>query len=254
LLQLTAVLKRMQTMTMKELASTAIRDEVTRRTGWFRPFCLAIMVLILLTTCVVGGTVVLLVRQVITLPPGLISALTGGPAPITIQATTVLDRIQSLSEVMTTRYNYSSLVNSERDMPGILSGLYGDRLLMVAVGQVNAGIDVKRINVTQDKAGAMTIQLPPPQLFSCFLDEKASYVISRDTGIFARPAPNLDQEARRFAVAQFRDLAVKADIYSEVQNRAKTLITDFVESIGVKNATVLTTPPDPNAEFPDSCH
>lgn len=238
---------------MKELASNAIRDEVTRRTGWFRPFCLAVMVLILLTTCVVGGTVVLLVRQVITLPPGLISALTGGPAPVTIQANTVLERIQSLSEVMTTRYNYSSLVNSQREMPGILSGLYGDRLLMVAVGQINAGIDVKKININQDKAGGMTIQLPPPQLFSCFLDEKSSYVISRDTGIFARPAPNLDQEARRFAVSQFRDLALNADIYSEVQTHAKTLVEDFVSSIGVKNATVVTTPPDPNSPLPDSC-
>src|SRR5689334_13879439 len=109
--------ERMQTL--RDLANNAIRDEVTRRTGWFRPFCLSVLILILLTTCVVGGTVVLLVRQVITIPPGLISALTGGPAPITIQANTVLGRIQSLSEVMTTRYNYSSLVNSQREMPGI---------------------------------------------------------------------------------------------------------------------------------------
>src|SRR5258706_6820591 len=254
LLPETAVHKRKQMM--KDLASNVIRDEVTRRTGWFRPFCLSILVLILLITCVVGGTVVLLVRQVITLPPGLISALTGGPAPVTIHANTVLERIQSLSEVMTTRYNYSSLVNSQRDMPTILSGLYGDRLLMGAVWQINSGIDVKKSNITQDKVGALTIQLPAPQLLSCFLDEKASYVISRDTGIFARPAPNLDHEAQRFAVAQFRDLALNADIYSEVQGHAKIIISDFVTSLstsGKQSISVLTAPPDPNAPLPDSC-
>jgi hypothetical protein len=228
-----------------------VRDEVNRRTGWFRPFCLSVLVLILLIMCAFAG-ILFALRQNNSLN-GLISALTGGPAPITIQATTVLERIQALSEILTTSYNYSSLVNSQRDMPGLLSGLYGDKLLMVAVGQINAGIDAKKITVDEK---TLTITLPSPELFSCFLDEKSSYVVSRDTGIFARPAPNLDQEARRFAVAQFRDMALKDDIYGKAQTQAKTIITEFVESLNIPNdrtPTVITLPPDPNAPMPDSC-
>src|SRR5579871_3799161 len=230
---------------MRETASEIAREQVERRGGWFRPLVLAVLILILLNTLCVGGVVVLLVRQIISIPPGLISALTGGTAPVSIQATTVLDRIQTLSDVVTTRYNYSSLVTSQRDMPGLLSALYGDKELMVAVGHINAGIDMTRItasNITR-QGDAMTIQLPPPQLLDCFLDEQSSYVVSRDTGVFAKPAPNLDQEARRYAVSQFRDMAIKADIYSEVQTHAQTVVQDFVTGLGIKQVTVQTTPP-----------
>ena len=240
---------------MNETASEVAREEVEHRTGWFRPFVLAILLLILLNTLCVGGAIVLVVRQVISIPPGLLSAFTGGSAPITIQATTVLDRIQTLSDVVTTRYNYSSLVQSQRDMPGLLNALYGDKLLMVAVGHINAGIDMTKVtasNITR-QGDSMTIRLPPPQLLDCFLDEKASYIVSRDTGLFAKPAPNLDQEARRYAVAQFRDTAINADIYSEVQTHAQTVVQDFVTSLGIKQVTVQTSPPDPNAPLPDSC-
>jgi hypothetical protein len=123
---------------------------------------------------------------------------------------------------------------------------------MVAVGHVNAGIDMTKANVTEN-AGIMTITLPPPELQDCFLDEKNSYVVSRETGVFARPAPNLDVEARRFAVAQFRDNALNADIYGEVQSHAQTVIGTFVSDLGVKKFNIVITPPDPNAPLPDSC-
>jgi len=167
----------------------------------------------------------------------------------------VLDRIQTLSDVVTTRYNYSSLVESQRDMPGLLNALYGDKLLMVAVGHINAGIDMTKVTASSitRQGDLMTIRLPPPQLLDCFLDEKASYVVSRDTGLFAKPAPNLDQEARRYAISQFRDMAINADIYSEVQTHAQTVVQDLVTSLGIKQVTVQTSPPDPNLPLPDSC-
>jgi hypothetical protein len=232
-----------------------VEREVTRRTGWFRPFCLAVLVLLLVNTCVVGGAIVLLVRQVVTLPPGLIAAFTGGQSPVTVQATTVLEKVQSMSQLTTTRFNYSSLVTSERELPGILAGLYGDRLVMVAVGHVTAGIDLRQLtaeSVTR-QGDTMTIRLPPPQLLDCFLDEQASYVVSRDTGLFARPAPNLDVSARRYAIGQFRDMALHDDIFAQVQINAQAAITNFVSGLGVKQVNVLTTPRDPNSPLPDSC-
>jgi hypothetical protein len=232
-----------------------IKQEITRRAGWFRPFCLAVLVLILLTTCAVGGTVVLLVRQIITIPPGLLSAFSGGASPITIQATTVLESIQQMSELTTTRFNYSSLVTSERELPDILKGLYGDKLMMVAVGHVNAGIDLRQMtsgSISIDN-GVMTIRLPAPQLLDCFLNVEASSIVSRDTGLFARPANNLDIEAQRYAVRQFRDMALKEDILSQVQTNSQIVITNFVKNLGVKEVKVITSPPDPNAQPPDKC-
>jgi len=238
-----------------EQATAMVEHEVTRRTGWFRPFCLAVLVLLLVNTCVVGGAIVLLVRQVITLPPGLIAAFTGAQSPVIVQATTVLEKVQAMSQLTTTRFNYSSLVTSQRELPGILAGLYGDKLVMVAVGHVTAGIDLRQLtaeSVTR-QGDTMTIRLPPPQLLDCFLDEQASYVVSRDTGLFARPAPNLDVSARRYAVGQFRDMALHDDIFAQVQTNAQVAITNFVSGLGVRQVNVLTTPRDPDSPLPDSC-
>lgn len=236
-------------------AGDLVQQEITRRTGWFRPFCLAVLVLILLTTCAVGGTVVLLVRNIISIPPGLLSALSGGASPVTVTGTTVLDRIQTLSQLTTTRLSYSSLITSEREMPDLLKGLYGDKQMMVAVGHVNAGIDLRQLtpNSITTENNVMTIRLPPPQLLDCFLNEQASYIVSRETGIFARPAPNLDSAARRYAVGQFKEMALKDEILVQVQTNSQTVIQNFVLALGVKDVRVITTPPDPNAPLPQSC-
>jgi hypothetical protein len=242
-------------MTVKEIATEMAEQEIARRTGWFRPFCLAVLILLLLNTCVVGGAIVLVIRQVISIPPGLIAALTGGQSPILVQGTTVLEKIQAVSQLTTTRFNYSSLISSERELPQILAALYGDKLVMIAVGHVTAGIDMRQL--TKDSVSGtgevMTIKLPPPQLLDCFLDEQSSYVVSRDTGLFARPAPNLDVEARRYAARQFRDMAMKDEILNQVQANTKTVIQALVSDLGVKQVNVITAAPDPNAPVPDSC-
>ncbi len=241
---------------MQKAATEAVEHEVERRTGWFRPFCLAVLVLILITTCVVGGSIVLVVRQIVTIPPGVLSALTGGQAPISVQGTTVLEHIQNLTELTTTRFNYSNLVTSQRELPPILAGLYGDRMVMVAVGSITAGIDMRQVtaNDITKQGDTMTITLPSPHLIDCFLNDQASYVVSRDTGLFAKPAPNLDTEARRFAVQQFRDAALNTDkVLDHVQDQAQNVLKTFVEGLGVKQVKVVTTPPDPNAPMPDSC-
>jgi hypothetical protein len=236
-------------------AAKIVTSTVTRPFGWFRSFCLAGLVLLLLTLICGGGALVLLVRGDVILPPGVIAALTGGTSPITIQAVTVLDKIQSLSQLTVSKFSYSSVITSQRDLPPVLAGLYGDKLVMVAVGHVNAGIGLNQLTSSSitGNADAMTIRLPPPQLFDCYLNEPASYVISRETGVFSRPAPNLDQEAKRYAVRQFRDMALKAGILDTVQENSQRVIHVLVTNLGVKSVTVVTTPPDANAPLPDSC-
>src|SRR5260370_42349992 len=114
----------------------------------------------------------------------------------------VLERIQALQELNTIRYVYSSYVSSQRDMPDILKGLYGDNLVMIAVGYVEAGIDLSKVTPADvaQQGDVITIKVPPSELLSCYLDENASQVVARDTGIFARPASNLAEEARRYAI------------------------------------------------------
>lgn len=178
--------------------------------------------------------------------------------PPTITAVIVLDRVQALAQLTTVRYNYSSLVTSEREMPGILGALYGERQVMVAVGHVNAGVNLDQLtaeDITRD-GNTITIHLPSPALHDCFLNEQASYIVSRDTGIFARSAPNLDSDARLFAVHQFRDSALEDGILAEVQRQAQAVIEQFFSITRLEDGSqvhVVVAAPDPNVPLPESC-
>jgi hypothetical protein len=194
--------------------------------------------------------------------PNLWSNLLGWK--ITTSGTVVLDRIQALSQLTTTRYNFSSIVTTERDMPSILSALYGDRLIMVAVGYVDAGIDLSKVtsdDITRDQNGKLTIKLPPPELQACALDESKSYVVSRDTGIFAKPLPTLDNQTRRYAIERFRDMALgesqdHLNVLDEANQRAVEVVGAFLNNFGeddLKNPNIVTTPRDANTPLPDTC-
>jgi hypothetical protein len=163
---------------------------------------------------------------------GAFGWLTGGRTSTNV--VTVLDRIQMLSRLTTTRYSYSNVLTSERDMPAILRGLYGEQLVMVAVGEVIAGIDLSEITSEDISAvgDTLTLRLPPASLQDCFFNEQASYVISRTTGLFARPLPNLDETSRMYALSAFRNRALEDGILTDAQAQAETAIRELVSATG----------------------
>jgi hypothetical protein len=157
---------------------------------------------------------------------GLLGLLGVNPQP-TISAVTVLERVQSLAALTTSRYNFSSLVTSEREMPPLLTAIYGDRQVLLATGYIDAGVDLSALSA-EDIAIAgnvLTLTLPGAALTACALDETATRVIERDSGIFAPNAPTLDSDARRFALAQFRDQALESGILGDAEDEARVVIT-----------------------------
>jgi hypothetical protein len=173
-------------------------------------------------------------------------------------ATIVLERVQALSQLTTVRYNFSGVVTTESDMPDVLKALYGQKQLFLAVGHINAGIDLSQLKPgsVQYQNETLTIQLPPPTLQDCFLDENQSYVMEQSSGVFAPAKPNLITESRQFAVKQFRDNALKEGILNDVQKQSQTVIENLVKGMelpGVAQIQVVPAPPDPNAKLPETC-
>lgn len=206
----------------------------------------ALSIVLVITALVIGIVVVILVFR-----GGIFNA------PRRINATVILERVQNMSALVTTRYSYSSMVTSEREMPGILGGLYGESMAMIAVGYVTAGIDLSKL--TEDDVefenGVISLRLPTPELQDCFLDEQASYIVSYNTGIFARNIPNIDTEARRFAIHKFRDAALESGILDDAQNQAKVALEEFINLVSSGDITGLQITLRESSEtvFPDSC-
>src|SRR5215216_5207089 len=157
----------------------------------------------------------------------------------TFNATTILNKIQALSSLTTTRYTFSTVITTESDMPGWLKTLYGQKQVMVAVGYITAGIDMTQAKAVDSPSGdAIALTLPAPTLQDCILDESKTYIAALEKGVFAAPNPTLDQQSRQFAVQQLRQAAINGEILTEAQTQAQTAVTNFVELVGVNNIQI----------------
>ena len=172
-----------------------------------------------------------------------------------------VERLQKLAELTTVKFNYAGLVTLKQDVPPVLAGLYGNELVLVAVVSVRAGIDMSRLKpediIYDEKTNALTLHMPPPVLQECFLDDSKTYVAEQNTGVLVGSAPALDDQARRYAIQQFRDQALEEKILEEAQKQAEIVMRDFT---GVLNPTsdaptiqFVFDQPDPNAIPPVTC-
>lgn len=212
--------------------------------------CLLVLLLPLLAAIVLGVTTI----------GNVVNSVQNAfqPGPTAFNAVSVLENIRELSQLTTVRYNYSTLVTSEREMPDALKLLYGERLMLVAAGHVDAGIDLSLLtpeNFTLS-GGTLTIALPPPALLACVLNEQGTYTFSRDTGIFNRSEPNIETEARRYAVQQFRTMALEGGILEDVQAQSTDVLQRLLEMAAgeqVRQVVVHLSPPNTAAPLPETC-
>lgn len=188
-----------------------------------------------------------------------------GNAPTTITGVfvPVVDPFTRLSTLTTMRYNYANIVQIETDMPSLLQTLYGNRQVLVAVGHIQAGIDMTQI--TQDdlrydaETRTLTIRLPAPVLQTCFIDSQQTYIAEQSSGIFAPQQPRIDRESRLYALRQFRDKAIEDGILADAQAEAAIIVQEFAQFLldasGAEGGTVViaSSPVNPNAPLPDTC-
>jgi hypothetical protein len=187
---------------------------------------------------------------------GVLDFILGGDRPPIINLTSVLERVQLVSELTTVRYTYSNIITVERDLPPLLQALYRDRLVLVAVGHVTAGIDLSKL--TEDdvrvEGNIINVSIPAPELFDCFFNEPDSYVASRETGLFTAPAPDLDLDARMFAIRQFRNAALEKGILTEAAQEAENVLANLIGAF-YPDSTVVVTVKEAEGQviMPDTC-
>lgn len=187
---------------------------------------------------------------------GVLDFVFGGDRPPIINLTTVLERVQLVSELTTVRYTYSNIITVERDLPPLLQALYRDRLVLVAVGHITAGIDLSKLseNDVQVNGNTINVAIPAPELFDCFFNEPDSYMASRETGLFASPAPDLDLDARLFAIQQFRNAALERGILTEAAQEGENVLANLIGAFYPDSIVIVTVKEaEGQVVMPDTC-
>jgi hypothetical protein len=141
----------------------------------------------------------------------------------------VVEQIQTLSDLVTVKYVVEKVVILDD------AKWYGEsRVLLLAHGVVNAGINLKRLKPGDVTVSGKTIsiRLPPPELTDAYLDDRRSQVIDHTTGLLRTFDKDLEQTAREEAVLDIRAAAVQNGILNDATERAKLELALFLHEAG----------------------
>lgn len=155
----------------------------------------------------------------------------------------VVVAIQDLARLETTSFHVErviDLVARQRQLFGLVEA--EDAILLVAAGDVVAGVDLTRMQdgdvVIEPETNRATITLPEPEIFSARLDNERTYVHTRDTDLTARRDPHLETRARREAERTLREAAIDAGIMERARANAETAVGTLVRSLGYDHVTL----------------
>lgn len=152
------------------------------------------------------------------------------PDPVTI-----IRQVQSLSRLETASYTVEKVITAESGQ-GAFAFLFGDRLILVAHGQVIAGVDLGKMgegDVIVAEDGTAVVTLPPAEVLVVALDNQDSYIYDRDTGLIGMN-PALETDARRAAEEEILNVALEDGILEMAQQNAEAYVRNLIIALGFR--------------------
>ncbi len=163
------------------------------------------------------------------------------PTPTIIpDPVTIVREVRNLSRLETASYTVEKVITAETNQ-GPFAFLFGDKLILVAHGQVIAGVDLAKMadsDVAVTAEGTVEVTLPQAEIFVTALNSEQSYIFHRDTGVIGMN-PDLETEARQAAEEEIRKAALEDGILEMAQQNAKTYIRHLILTLGFEKVEIV---------------
>ena len=163
--------------------------------------------------------------------------LAPAPTRVTVTGPAIVQQIRGLNRLETATATIRDVVTAEQERSNVISDfLLGDRLILIAQGEVIAGFDLSKMGpndvfVSSDGITA-TVNLPPAEILVSRLDNEKTQVYDRETGVLSRGDPNLESEARRVAERRLVELACESGILERAIEDGKRNIENLIKVVG----------------------
>jgi hypothetical protein len=177
-------------------------------------------------------------------PPALPSLPPASSSVTVLKPTAnVLMAIRDLARLESAQFHMERVI----DLSEKQSHLFGlveseDAILLVAVADVSAGVDLDKVlaeHIVVDEArSSVSLELPPAEIFHTKLDAERTYVHTRRTGILAKRQEQLETKARQEAERTLQEAAQEAGIERRAGENAKRIVEGMLRSLGFKSVTV----------------
>ena len=170
------------------------------------------------------------------------------PTPSIITGAAVVQQIKQLSRLETSRFTIEQVIEVKQDsnIPVIGNILAGDALLLIAHGNVIAGIDLTRMGaediVVSPDGKSISVRMPAAEVFSSALDSQKTRVYTRDRGVFAPDNKDLESQARQRAEQSILQAACEGGIMQEATENGEAALRQLLglldfDQISIQSAT-----------------
>jgi hypothetical protein len=230
----------------------------TRGGNFNRVLTTLILVGVLLVILVIGFLLVDTVLSVTRPASDLAGAVSTevsevfNPTPTIIaNPQTIVKQIESLARLETASYTIEKVITAESG-EGPFGFLFSDKLLLVAQGQVIAGVDLERIRPEDVRVSGTSvfITLPAAEIFVATLDNDNTYVYDRETALFGQQV-DLETLARQGAEAAILEAALEDGILDMAQDNAEGYVGQLMTSLGFEEVVFVRGTPSPDQNLGD---
>ncbi|MEA2329029.1 MAG: hypothetical protein QOE68_3988 [Thermoanaerobaculia bacterium] len=153
----------------------------------------------------------------------------------TVDLGSLVTRIRDLNRLETASMRVVSVSTIRQTYDLIPNALAGDELTLYSAGDVIAGVDLsllKTEDVYRQPDGTVVVHLPPPQVLLSRIDNRATHVIDRRTGVFRRADVGMEGRARQFAEQNIRNEALRKGILPLAQTNAEARVAGLLHTLG----------------------
>lgn len=163
----------------------------------------------------------------------------------------LLESLEDVSLYTAARGNFEVTVDTEEDARYIPDFIKGERTVLVAVGDVEATVDLSGLSegaIVVD-GDAVTITVPEPELTETRLDNEQTEVVSRSRGLLDRFGgvlsgdPVDDQDLYVAAETKLEQAAADSDMLDRARQNTTEMLEALAGDLGYEDVTVVFEPP-----------
>jgi len=166
--------------------------------------------------------------------------VTGRTTNIDVSSPSVVEKIRQLSRLESVVYSLDKIVEGDRKNAYIPDFLVGDKLILVAHGEVIAGVDLQQLKPADVSVNgdSVHVKLPAAQVFTTRIDNGQTKVFSRSTGLLVNPDVNLESQVRQAAEQQMTQAALDDGILMRAHGNAQAAVSALLYGLGFHKVDV----------------
>jgi len=154
---------------------------------------------------------------------------------------TVIKQLRELNRLETSQFTIEKVIDAGTTGNTFQQFLFGDKILLIAQGEVIAGFDLAKLREEDISIEGQTLHLmlPQPEILLTKLNNDQTRVFDRRTGLLSKGDKDLESQARDKAESLIRQAACDGHILDEASTNARNQLTALFKSLGFVTVTVI---------------